>query len=138
MDRRRFLRTSCQACAALAIIPVAASLEGCASTSKLAITDGVLTMPLDNLRKDGSAIVKADGLSNKLMISKRADGSFSAVELNCPHKNGPLKEKGGQLVCDWHGSAFELDGKLLKGPSKSGLKSYPVEAEGTMLRVRVG
>lgn len=138
MDRRRFLRTSCQACAALTLAPLAATLEGCASTSKLAVADGVLAMPMDHLRKDGSAIVKADGLANKLMITKHADGSYTAVELICPHKNGPLKEKGGQLVCDWHGSTFELDGKLLKGPSKTGLKSYPVEAEGAMLRVRVG
>lgn len=137
MDRRRFLRTSCQACAALALVPVAASLEGCATTGKLVMTDGVVNVPLDTLGKSGSAIVKAEGVANKIMIARRDDGSYSAVELNCPHKNGPLKEKGGQLVCDWHGSTFDLEGHLKKGPAKTDLKRYTVDVDGPMLRVRV-
>ncbi|MBK6341598.1 MAG: Rieske 2Fe-2S domain-containing protein [Flavobacteriales bacterium] len=138
MQRRDFLRSACQACAAMALIPVAATLEGCASTAKaLTVTDGVLNVPLDALGNGNSTVVRANGLANKLMISKRSDGSYTALELNCPHKGGPIKEKEGQLVCGWHGSAFDLEGKLLKGPSKSGLKTYPVDADGSMLRVRL-
>lgn len=95
-------------------------------------------MPVGALGKGSSVIVKAEGLANRLMVVKRTDGSYTALELNCPHKNGPLKEKDGLLVCDWHGSAFNMDGKLLKGPSKTGLKTHPVEVDGAMLRVRVG
>lgn len=139
MNRRDFLKRSCTACAGLALIPLASTIEGCASAAPaLAIKDGELLVPLDTLGKGNSAIVKAKGLSGKLMISKRSDGSYTALELNCPHKGGPIKEKEGQLVCGWHGSAFDLEGQLLKGPSKSGLKTYPIEADGNMLRVKVG
>jgi len=138
MQRRDFLRSACQACAAVALIPMATTLEGCASAAKtLAVKNGVLDVPLESLGNGNSTVVRANGLANKLMISRRADGSFTALELVCPHKNGPIKEKEGQLVCGWHGSAFDLEGKLLKGPSKSGLKTYPVEADGSMLRVKL-
>lgn len=138
MDRRDFLLNACRTCAALALLPAAASLEGCASSAKaLAVKDGMLDVPLDSLGAAGSTVISANGLSEKLFISKRTDGGYSAVELKCPHKGGPIKEKEGQLVCGWHGSAFGMDGTLVKGPSKAGLKSYPVEVNGAMLRVRV-
>ncbi|MBK7944577.1 MAG: Rieske (2Fe-2S) protein [Flavobacteriales bacterium] len=138
MNRRDFLHHACQACAALAVIPIAASLEGCATSAKaFAVKDGVLELTTDELDKSGRTVVKADGLANKLIIVKRADGNYTALELNCPHKNGPLKEKGGMLECEWHGSTFDFDGQVTKGPSKSGLKSYPVEVVRYGLRVRV-
>jgi nitrite reductase/ring-hydroxylating ferredoxin subunit len=139
MDRRLFLLNTCRACAALAVAPLAASLEGCAAPAKaLAVKDSFLEVPLDALGSAGSAIVKAEGLPNKLYIARRADGGYTAVELSCPHKGGPVQEKDGRLVCQWHGSTFELDGRLIKGPSKQDLKRYPVQQEGKSLRVRVG
>lgn len=97
----------------------------------------MLSVPKSSLGKSGSTIVKATGLEEKLIVLKRADGSYTALAMNCPHKNGPVAEKNGQLVCEWHGSTFDQDGKVLKGPSKEGLKSYPVEEAGEVLRVKV-
>ncbi|MEO8588172.1 MAG: Rieske 2Fe-2S domain-containing protein [Flavobacteriales bacterium] len=102
MDRRNFLRNACQACAALALVPAIASLESCA-TAKGAMADGMLTVPLRSL-KDATTVVKAKGLADNLLLVKRADGSYTALVLNCPHKHGPVKEKGEQLVCEWHGA----------------------------------
>jgi nitrite reductase/ring-hydroxylating ferredoxin subunit len=139
MNRRDFIHRTCQACAALAAIPIAGTLEGCASPVKsLAAQNGLVDVPVDLLGKSGRAVIKVAGLANKLMVVRRDDGEYTALELNCPHKNGPVKEKGGMLQCEWHGSSFDFDGKVTKGPSKSGLKSFPVEAAGTVLRVRVG
>lgn len=138
MQRRDFLRSACQACAALALAPVVAStLEGCASASGLAVENGLLKLPISTLGKGESAVVKAKGLDGKLMILKRADGTCTALELKCPHKNGPVKDKGGVLTCDWHGSTFDREGQVTKGPSKAGLKQFPVEVMGEELQVRM-
>jgi nitrite reductase/ring-hydroxylating ferredoxin subunit len=59
------------------------------------------------------------------MVVQRPDGTYTALALNCPHKNGPVKNKGGVLTCDWHGSTFDREGQVTKGPSKAGLKRYP-------------
>ncbi len=137
MDRRRFLRTACQACAALAVAPAVASLESCSSGKALAVDNGTLNIPLSDLSKSGTTVVRAQGLSARLMVVRRDDGTYTALLLNCPHKNGPVKEKGGVLTCDWHGSTFDRDGKVTKGPSKQDLKRYPVTVEGDQLRVSV-
>lgn len=138
MDRRGFLLDACRACAALALVPVASSLEGCASSARvLAVENGVLSVPMDTLGKGTTAVVSGQGLANKLLIVKRADGSYTALEMSCPHKNGPLKETRGLLECVWHHSTFDLEGNLISGPAKTGLRTYPVEAAGSTLRIRV-
>lgn len=138
MDRRDFLRNSCRACAALALVPVVASLESCASSVKmLPVESGVLSVPKGTLANGTTAIVTGQGLANKLMVVKRADGTYTALELLCPHKQGPLKEVKGGLECDWHHSRFDLEGKVLNGPAKQDLKTYAVEEDGAMLRVKV-
>jgi len=139
MDRRSFLRSACQACAAAALVPVAVSLEGCSSTNKLTLapTDGVLEVPLTDLRP-GATVIHAKGLSSKVIVQQRTDGTYSALAMNCPHKNGPVKFKEGDgFTCDWHGSTFDPNGKVLKGPAKQDLKNYPAEVVGTTLRIRV-
>lgn len=97
----------------------------------------MLDIPLSALDASGRTVVKAKGVDDKLLVVQRGDGSFIALALNCPHKNGPLKEKDGQLVCAWHGSAFSLEGELLKGPSRQGLKRFPAERVGDQLRIRI-
>ena len=135
MQRRDFLRSACQACAALALVPLAAgSLESCASG--LAVTDGLLRVPKSSMGKDGTSVIKAKGAPHPVMVVQRPDGTYTALALNCPHKNGPVKNKGGVLTCDWHGSTFDREGQVTKGPSKAGLKRYPVEAVGEELMVR--
>ena len=146
MDRRNFLLAGCKACAALAAVPALASLESCSSgktaaagssaSGALAVENGVLSIPMSSL-SDGVGMVSAKGLGDKLFISKGADGSYKALLLNCPHMGGAVKLKEDKLVCGLHGSAFDMDGQVTKGPAKQGLKTYPVEVAGDVLKVRV-
>ena len=70
------------------------------------------------------------------MVIKNTDGTYEAIGLKCPHKGGPVKMKGGQLVCSWHGSAFDTTGHVIKGPSKDDLPRYKTELLGEMLHVK--
>lgn len=119
----------------MALLPAITSLESCA-TAKGTLSNGVLTVPLDKLG-DRTTLVKAGGMDDKLLLVKRDDGSYNALLMNCPHKNGPVKEDAEGLVCDWHGSRFDLEGKVLKGPSKQGLKSYPVVVSGETVQISI-
>jgi nitrite reductase/ring-hydroxylating ferredoxin subunit len=139
MDRRRFLRTACQTCAALAVFPAISSLESCATAkgARYTVQDGALRIPVSGLAP-GVNIVRAKGLADKLLIDQRADGTYVALVLNCPHKNGPVNLTDGEgLKCGWHGSTFDRDGKVTKGPSKQDLKRYPASLEGDQLVVMV-
>ncbi|MBV6406164.1 MAG: Rieske (2Fe-2S) protein [Flavobacteriales bacterium] len=142
MDRRHFLLAGCKACAALAAVPALASLESCstgksaAGSTALAVENGVLSVPVASL-SNGVGMISAKGLDDKLYISKGADGTYKALVLHCPHKGGPVKPSGDKLICNWHGSVFDMDGKVTKGPAQEGLKVYPVEVAGDVLKVRV-
>jgi nitrite reductase/ring-hydroxylating ferredoxin subunit len=139
MDRRRFLRTACQTCAAWAVLPAITSLESCATAkgARYTVQDGALRIPVSGLAP-GVNIVRAKGLADKLLIDQRADGTYVALVLSCPHKNGPVNFTDGEgLKCGWHGSTFDRDGKVTKGPSKQDLKRYPASVEGDQLVVNV-
>jgi len=138
MDRRNFLLTGCKACAVMAALPAIASLESCSSTKAMALSveNGMVTVPISTL-VNGSAVVNAKGLSDKLLITKNASGEYKALVLNCTHKGGPVKQNGTELSCSWHGSRFDLNGNVVNGPAKEPLKSYPVEVAGDALKVKV-
>lgn len=132
MDRRSFLLTGCQACAALAVLPALTTLESCSSAKAatgMVEENGKVTLPLADLGTEGRAIIKPKAVSDPVMVVKQADGTYAALLLRCPHKGGPLKDKGAVLECDWHHSTFDLAGKVQNGPAKADLTHYPVTEE---------
>jgi 3-phenylpropionate/trans-cinnamate dioxygenase ferredoxin subunit len=73
------------------------------------------------------------------------EGSFYAVDNECPHRGGWLGE--GELNLDWsewalecplHGSVFDVrTGEVLNPPATDGVRTYPVEIEGGAVRISV-
>lgn len=71
----------------------------------------------------------------------RAYGHPKAVLNYCAHLGGPMKREGEQLVCQWHGAAFECrGGRCLKGPARpeSMLIQLPVRIEDGILQYVYG
>jgi nitrite reductase/ring-hydroxylating ferredoxin subunit len=64
----------------------------------------------------------------------RVDGVIYAFTDNCTHISGPLNEgelSGCALTCPWHGAQFDVcTGKVLRGPARQDLVTYPVKIEG--------
>lgn len=64
----------------------------------------------------------------------KIDGVIYAFTDNCTHISGPLNEgelQGCVLTCPWHLAQFDVStGKVLRGPARQGLYTYPVEVEG--------
>lgn len=69
-------------------------------------------------------------LSGTVIAVVKLDGAFYAFQEFCTHRFGPLSEgclKDGQVECPWHRSRFDVrTGKVLHGPAKVDLKTYPV------------
>jgi uncharacterized membrane protein/nitrite reductase/ring-hydroxylating ferredoxin subunit len=61
----------------------------------------------------------------------RADKKFYAFQEFCTHRFGPLSEgclRGTEIECPWHRSRFDVrNGKVIHGPAKVDLKTWPVE-----------
>jgi cytochrome b6-f complex iron-sulfur subunit len=62
-----------------------------------------------------------------------------AVNPTCTHKGCTVEWKGDgkKLQCPCHGSEFESDGKVLKGPAKKSLQTYAAKIDGNSVVVSV-
>ncbi|MCB0791398.1 MAG: Rieske (2Fe-2S) protein [Flavobacteriales bacterium] len=142
MERRDFLLTGCRACVALAAIPALAALESCGSakaiTAEPAPGSNLLNIPLSDLAEQNAVRVNTKELGSDLLVVKEADGSYKALLLKCTHKGGPLKQEGQVLHCSWHGSEFDLEGKVTNGPATSPLKTFPATVVDGQVQVNLG
>ncbi len=67
------------------------------------------------------------------VVLLRLRGELHAFQEFCTHRYGPLSEgqlDGANIMCPWHRSCFEVrTGKVVNGPAKVDLKTYPVREE---------
>lgn len=137
MQRREFLLTGCKACTALLAAPALLSLEGCASARGVSFTEegSVVKLPGSAFAQRNAVVVRPSSLMNDLLVVKEPSGGYKAFLMKCPHKGQPLGLQGNVAHCEAHGSEFDLEGNVVKGPARTGLKSYPVSADGDQVRV---
>jgi len=67
----------------------------------------------------------------------RSEQQIYALSLVCPHLGCTVNVTADQLVCPCHGSAFDREGRVLKGPSANPLKRLEVVERGDKLVVLV-
>jgi len=68
------------------------------------------------------------------------DGTFHAVQHECPHQGGPLAEgslEGTVLTCSWHQWQFDVATGQGVSVSGTGLRTYEVKVEGEDVLVKV-
>jgi cytochrome b6-f complex iron-sulfur subunit len=71
----------------------------------------------------GSTTVRAD---IPAVIFNRA-GVITAYSLTCTHLGCTVEEDGEAFVCPCHGSRYNIDGEVLKGPAQKPLPRLEVE-----------
>jgi cytochrome b6-f complex iron-sulfur subunit len=71
----------------------------------------------------GSRTVRAD---IPAVIYNRA-GEITAYSLTCTHLGCTVEEDGEVFTCPCHGSRFNIDGEVLKGPAQKPLRCLEVE-----------
>jgi nitrite reductase/ring-hydroxylating ferredoxin subunit len=77
-------------------------------------------------------VVEAEGHSIALF---NVAGTLYAIDNTCTHVGGPLGE--GELTaevvtCPWHGARFNVKtGEVLGPPAHKGVRSFPVQVQGS-------
>jgi nitrite reductase/ring-hydroxylating ferredoxin subunit len=75
------------------------------------------------------------------MTVARVGGEMVALQEFCTHRFGPLSEgcfRDGQVVCPWHGSAFDVrTGAVKRGPAKVDLRTFEAATRDGKIVVRV-
>lgn len=144
MKRSEFLRLSCTGCllAAAGLGSMSSLLSSCSpatggALSRTPVVNGKLEVPLAGLQAEGVTIVRGKGLDFDIALHKTADGSYVALLLQCTHFSNPVVPQAGGYHCNAHGSEFDADGKVRRGPASRPLKKLPLSLTDSALVISV-
>lgn len=116
-------------------------LLGCATaiTYQATVVDGGISLTRSELQllggTDKPIIVKADDLPDPILLIPIGENNFRAVSGRCTHLGCHVRPSGNFLVCPCHGSTFDLEGQVVRGPAQSPLEIYPVKAKETEIEI---
>ncbi len=119
MERRKFLKTTGSICAMASVTWVAVSLISCSQLPiyKTAILENKIVVPLNLFLQTSLQIIKPAGYDYNIALQKENDGTYTALLLRCTHSDNQLTSTGNGFVSNLHGSPFDKEGMVLKGPA---------------------
>lgn len=127
MERKEFIKTTCNFCllgAASLMIP---SLVGCSSTQnvfKTVVNNKQIEVPLQLFDKESLQMIRPKGFEYDIAVQKNKEGEFIALLMQCTHADNEVQLSQNGFACSLHGSKFDANGKVLKGPASLNLKQY--------------
>lgn len=127
MQRRQFIKSSCNACLLAGAGYLLSELAACSpaySIIKTEIVNDEIQVPLASLSQSALQLVRPKGWLYDIAVQRKQDNTYEALLLQCTHQNNQLAPNGNGYTCDLHGSKFDKDGKVIKGPAEKPLKQY--------------
>lgn len=136
-SRRNFIKQGCLAC--LGLSGVSAMLSSCGSTQNIVnaeVNQRNIKVTLDKFLTSNAIIVRNKKLSYDILVIKQGE-EYSALEMRCTHNDIALTFSGKKLVCNAHGSEFDLKGKVMKAPAERSLTTYKTMVSGQELIIQL-
>ncbi len=125
MNRKDFIKGSCGVCMALGSgFLMSAVLEACKTplgVIKTAAKDNVVAIPLTEFAASDYKLVRLRNYDYDLAVQKNKDGTYETLVLMCTHASNPLTKTGNGYYCTLHGSAFDREGYVTKGPAEKNM-----------------
>ncbi|MHA4810525.1 QcrA and Rieske domain-containing protein [Flavitalea flava] len=128
MERRAFLKSTCNACMLVTAGLMLPALTGCGPAAYQVIHTEIVNdqveIPLSAFIQSPLQLVKPKGWFYTIAVRKKEDNTYSALLLKCTHQDNQLIASGNGYSCSLHGSAFNKEGKVTKGPAERALKQF--------------
>lgn len=127
MQRRQFIRSSCNFCLLAGTGFLLTELAACSPAYQLIkaeVVNDEIQIPVDGFTLSSLQFVRPKGWLYDIAVQKTADNNYEALLLQCTHQNNQLSPNGHGYTCSLHGSQFDKDGKVVKGPAENPLKRY--------------
>lgn len=136
LSRRKFIRQASALGAGACCLGALSTIESCTTSLEAIGTEkSIVETPgqISILKSSVAGLTYTKLSSSKfrdpIFLNMNADGSYTAVLMNCTHKGCSLGASQGKFVCPCHGSEFDLTGHVLKGPAKTDLQSFQVTTD---------
>jgi Rieske Fe-S protein len=138
-NRRAFIKESCTLCMGImGMGTIISALSACATMPvfKGEIEKNIITVPISSFTETNNmVIVRNNQLPFDVILIKQKNGNFIALEMKCTHQDNPLTVSKTGLFCASHGSAFDLEGNVVKEPALVPLKKYKTEMNNAVVQI---
>jgi Rieske Fe-S protein len=127
MNRKDFIKASCNFCLLGTAAMLLPNLTGCSPSYNVFSTEkknNELQLPLTLFEKNPLQIVRVKGLNYDIAVQQKDKENYIALLLQCTHADNELIPAQSGYSCSLHGSQFNQDGKVIKGPAEISLKKY--------------
>jgi Rieske Fe-S protein len=140
MERRKFLESACKACMFAGAGILISELNACSPSAKvlkLPVMDDKISMPISSFANSPVQLVLPAGWLYTIVVRQTSSEQYEAILLQCTHQQNQLISTGNGFQCTLHGSRFNQDGQVLKGPAEKPLKKFETLVEQGKLIVQL-
>lgn len=147
MRRRDFIKGTCRICllgaATSALSNLAASCSSTAGITagslKPAINNGKIEIPLSRFETSSFLVISPANYNYEIAVLKTTDEKtkYKSLLLSCTHYENQLTVTGNGYACAAHGSRFDKEGNVLKGPAEHNLKELKTEIINNSLIIHI-
>ena len=136
LDRREFV-SACACLLAGSLVTACASLVA----RPVPVTDGRVRIALaehpELTRPEGSLKIMPEGATDPLYVLRLDDGQIAVLSPICTHQGCTVDIQGRRLVCPCHGSTYDREGRVLRGPAPRALTRAAVQLTDGVLVIEV-
>ena len=136
MNRRDFVRSLPVLPTGLLLGVSALSVSACAGTPYLAPrgSGNQLVVSAANVPEAG-VLLQRPSMQHPVFLRATGQGAYTALLVRCTHQGCQPDPVGDRFVCPCHGSEFDMEGAVLRGPAERPMLRYRVAREGEDLVV---
>ncbi len=132
IERRKFISSACKTCLFAGAGFLISDLIACSTSVKiihLPITQDSVRFPLTAFATASIQLVRPEGWFYDIAVRKTGTDQFEAILLECTHQQNQLLMISNGYKCNLHGSQFNLNGQVVKGPAERTLKKFLTSLE---------
>lgn len=132
IERRKFLESACRACLLVSAGFLISDLSACSPSAKvisLPITQNAIRLPTTAFATEPAQILRPEGWFYDIAVRKTSEDQYEALLLECTHQQNQLMVIPNGFKCELHGSKFNLNGQVIKGPAERPLKKFETSVD---------
>lgn len=141
MERKDFIKTACNVCLLGSAGMLAPQLLGCSHSSfpvyKTEVADKKVIVPLNLFDTAALQIVRPKKMFYDIAVQRTEKNNYTALLLLCTHQQTQLSVAGNGYTCSLHGSRFDKDGNVIKGPAERPLTRLSTSVSNTNLIIQI-
>jgi Rieske Fe-S protein len=93
------------------------------------------SIPESDMVSSDARMIIIKNFDYDVFLKKNSDGSYLALAMICTHAGHSLVKTGKAFYCSQHGSEFDINGKVIKGPAERNLVHLPITNNNGVLEI---